>query len=178
MKQKFLNVIPECYVDTNLIEYLMSAGVNHQHSCTKVVGLLNNQFKDKFAIGIIDKDKVQVGYIRECVEIAATEHLTLMKHRIRHQFLITVSPAADGFILDISSDEGIDTREYGLPSDLKEFTKVSKAVTSNTDDRFRNLFKAVRNNREFRNLRLALDYMVKHTYKTDLEELVRLFTAP
>lgn len=34
MKQKkLLDVMPECYVDTNLIEYLLDAGVNHQHSC-------------------------------------------------------------------------------------------------------------------------------------------------
>ena len=39
MKQKkLLDVMPECYVDTNLIEYLLDAGVNHQHSCSKVVG--------------------------------------------------------------------------------------------------------------------------------------------
>ena len=37
MKQKkLLDVMPECYVDTNLIEYLLDAGVNHQHSCSKV----------------------------------------------------------------------------------------------------------------------------------------------
>ena len=33
MKQKkLLDVMPECYVDTNLIEYLLDAGVNHQDS--------------------------------------------------------------------------------------------------------------------------------------------------
>lgn len=58
MKQKMLlNVLPECYVDTNMIEYLLDAGVNHQHSCSKVVGQLNTAFSDRFAIGIIDKDK-------------------------------------------------------------------------------------------------------------------------
>ena len=35
MKQKkLLDVMPECYVDTNLIEYLLDAGVNHQHDST------------------------------------------------------------------------------------------------------------------------------------------------
>lgn len=62
--RKLLNIIPECYVDTNLIEYLTNAQVNHQHSCTKVVGLLNTRFKDQFSIGIIDKDKVEMGYIK------------------------------------------------------------------------------------------------------------------
>ena len=58
MKQnKLLDVMPECYVDTGLIEYLLSAGVNHQHCCAKVVGQLKTTFADRFAIGIIDKDK-------------------------------------------------------------------------------------------------------------------------
>lgn len=30
MKQKIMNLLPECYVDTNLIEYLLDASVNHQ----------------------------------------------------------------------------------------------------------------------------------------------------
>lgn len=37
MKRKILNVMPECYVDTNLIEYLLDGVVNHQHCCSKVV---------------------------------------------------------------------------------------------------------------------------------------------
>lgn len=178
MKHKLLNVIPECYVDTNLIEYLTGAGVNHQHSCTKVVNLLNNQFKDKFAIGIIDKDKVELGYVKDCEEIAYTEHLTLMKHRTRNQYLIMVSPAADGFTLDCCAMEEVDVEEHGLPSNLKEFTKVSKSVTSNADNRFRSLFKVLRNNREIRNLRASLDYMVNKNYNIEIEDLTMLFTAP
>ena len=48
--RKLLNVLPECYVDTNLIEFLLDAGVNHQHSCSKVVGQLNTTFADSFAV--------------------------------------------------------------------------------------------------------------------------------
>lgn len=177
MKHKYLNIIPECYVDTNLIEYLVGAGVNHQHSCTKVVGLLNNQFKDKFAIGIIDLDKVQLGYIRECRKIASTEHLCLMKHITRKQYLITVSPAADGFILDCATTEDIGPNDYGLPSQLKDFTKVSKSVTSNKDMRFRNLFKALRNNNEFRALGASLKYLIENEYKALDEVLIGLFTT-
>ena len=45
--RKLLNVLPECYVDTNLIEYLLNAGVNHQHCCSKVVGQLKTTFAEK-----------------------------------------------------------------------------------------------------------------------------------
>lgn len=92
MKQKrILEVMPECYVDTNLIEYLLNAGVNHQHCCSKVIGQLNTTFAERFAVGIIDKDKVELGYIKECEPIAKTPHLTLLKHKERCQYLITIS---------------------------------------------------------------------------------------
>lgn len=178
MKERLLNIIPECYVDTNLIEYLVNAKVNHQHSCTKVIGLLNTKFKDQFAIGIIDRDKFEMGYIRECSEIAATPHLSLMKHKIRNQYLITIRPAVDGFILDCAAQESIDPAEYDLPAKLKEFTKVSKAVTSNTDTRFKSLFRSLMNNREFRNLKNSLDYMVQSKYQTDINTLKHCFEAP
>lgn len=119
MKRKILNVMPECYVDTNLIEYLLDGVVNHQHCCSKVVGQLNNTFADKFAIGIIDKDKVELGYIQACDEIAKTDHLTLLTHKSRHQYLITISPAVDKFVLDSAKEQGVDTEKYNLPSTLR-----------------------------------------------------------
>lgn len=178
MKHKFLNIIPECYVDTNLIEFLVDGSVNHQHSCTKVVGLLNSKFKDQFAIGNIDKDKVEMGYAKSCDVIAATEHLTLLKHKDRAQFLITICPAVDRFILDCAEEEEIKLASYSLPSKLKDFIKVSKSVTSNSDCRFKSLFKTLENNKEFRNLRLSLDYLIAHRYATDIGVLTTLFAAP
>ncbi|MDE5744967.1 MAG: hypothetical protein K2H84_04820 [Paramuribaculum sp.] len=175
MKPKFLRVIPECYVDTNLIEYLLDAKVNHQHSCTKVVGLLKNKFKDQFAIGIIDKDKVEMGFLKECDEIAKTTHLTLLKHRDRKQYLITIHPAVDRFILDCAEAENVNPEAFNLPSKLNEFTKISKSVTSNTDTRFKALFQAVKLNREFRNLQNSLSYMIINNYQIDDLKLRELF---
>lgn len=175
MKQKMLNVLPECYVDTNMIEYLLDAAANHQHCCSKVVGELNSTFADRFAIGIIDKDKVELGYVRECEEIANTPHLTLMKHRTRPQYLITISPAVDGFILDCAKTQDVDPRTFDIPSDLKRFTKVSKSITSNTDNRFKLLFAAIKDNAEFVALRQTLKYMSENLYDTKEEQLRTLF---
>ena len=177
MKQKkFLQVIPECYVDTGLMEYLLDAGVNHQHCCSKVVRQLNVTFKDSFAIGIIDKDKVEMGYIKECDEVASTgKHLTLLKHKTRNQFLITINPAIDRFILDSAKEEGVKPENFGLPSTLKDFIAVSKAVTSNQDVRFKSLFKAINGNREITNLKNSLDYLIRNNYQTDLSVVKKIF---
>ena len=178
MKQnKLLYIMPECFVDTNLIEYLLNSGVNHQHCCSKVVGQLNSTFADKFAIGIIDKDNVQLGYIRECDTIAQTEHLTLMKHRERHQYLITIAPAVDKFVLDSAEEQKVDVGAFGLPSELKEFTDESKRVSSNSDPRFKSLFAVIKDNCEIRSLKKTLKYLCDNKYSSDSEQLRKIFVG-
>lgn len=51
--------MPECYADTLLIETLVPCkrGYNHKKSCNEVAKGMQSVFKDKFALGIIDKDK-------------------------------------------------------------------------------------------------------------------------
>jgi hypothetical protein len=174
--RKLLNVLPECYVDTNLIEYLLDAGVNHQHSCSKVVGQLNTTFANSFAVGIIDKDKVEMGYVKECEMIAKTEHLILLRHNTRMQYLVMVAPAIDGFILDCARQDGVDPLAFGIPADLKGFTQESKAVTSNTDPRFKHLFAALKGNGEISALRTTLHYLCENQYNADIEVLKGLFS--
>lgn len=178
MKQnKLLHVMPECFVDTNLIEYLLDAGVNHQHCCSKVVGQLNSTFADRFAIGIIDKDKVQLGYIQECDIIDKTEHLTLMKHRGRHQYLITIAPAVDKFVLDCAEEQKVDVKTFGLPSGLKRFTDETKKVSPNSDTRFKSLFAAIKANKEIHTLKMALKYLCENPYSSDSAYLRELFVT-
>ncbi len=79
--ERLLYIIPECYVDTNLISTLVNAAVNHQKSCTKVGGTLKSKYPDSFAIGIIDKDKAEPKFVTEFQEIAVHGHLQLLKHK-------------------------------------------------------------------------------------------------
>jgi hypothetical protein len=60
---KDLDIIPECYIDTNLIETILNIkgyyteGVNHQKGCNTVVKTMNGQkLKNDFALGIVDAD--------------------------------------------------------------------------------------------------------------------------
>lgn len=177
MKQKLLHVIPECFVDTNLIEYLLGCSVNHQHCCSKVVGTMKEKYGDSFAVGIIDKDKVELGYLGECELLVQREHLSIYKHRLRHHYLITIAPAVDRFVLDCAKDQGIDLGGFGLPSELKAFTKVTKQVTSNTDGRFKALFSAIQNNAEMTAFRNMLNYLNNAMYQADLVFLKTLFTS-
>ena len=59
------SIIPECFADTLLIETLVPTkqGYNHQHNCFKVEATM--KVLNRFAVGIIDKDKKQVKYLNE-----------------------------------------------------------------------------------------------------------------
>ena len=145
-----LHIIPECYVDTNLVETLVppqKSGYNHQKSCPMVAKTMleNRILTDGFAVGIIDKDKKELPYASEFVEIADFRgQLKLLKHPQKHHYFIQIVPAVERWILTNAAEVGVDLADFALSNDLKELMKASKKMTSKRDDRFRRLFKELK----------------------------------
>ena len=108
--ERILYIIPECYVDTNLISTLVNAAVNHQKCCTKVTETINKKYTDNFAVGIIDKDKVEPKYVNEFQLIAKRGHLQLLRHKTRPHYLITINPAVEMFIIESAAEIGLDLK--------------------------------------------------------------------
>lgn len=177
MEKKDFHIVPECYVDTNLAEYLLdSHGVNHQKGCNAVAKkMMESNLKDQFSIGIIDNDKRQHSYVSEFAEIAHTQHVTLLKHKERPQYFVRISPAMDQFLLDCAAEQGINLQDYGLPTELEELTKVTKDVKAKNDTRFKELFKSLKESEEMKKLRSVLNYLNDKQYKCDTAELQKLF---
>src|SRR5688500_17918097 len=121
-----LSIIPECYVDTNLIETLVrpQKGYNHQKGCGTVAKKMQTLFKDRFALGIIDKDKRELAYLREFSEVASKGNLYLLKHQTRPHYFILIRPAIEQFILDNALGAGLVLSDYGLPEDLDLLKKI------------------------------------------------------
>jgi hypothetical protein len=171
-----LYIIPECFVDTSLVESLFDTeGVNHQKGCNMVAGLMNGKFSDGFAVGVIDFDKKRHPYMNEFIEIASSEHLMLMKHKNRCHYVVYVKPAMDGFILSQVTLAGVKLADYGLPSDLKAFTRVTKTITTQSDPRFKKLFNDLKGCREIVILRQLLTYLKDNRFTSDDDELKRIF---
>lgn len=59
--------MPECYLDTNLVEVLLNApdSVNHQKGNTKIAVLMQNRLVDNFAVALIDDDKRKLRVLDE-----------------------------------------------------------------------------------------------------------------
>lgn len=166
-----LYIIPECYVDTNLLETLVptAKGYNHQKGCNNVVKVMKEKFADEFAVGVVDKDKRQIRYVDEFEEVAHTDSLFFYKHPDRAHYLVMVSPAVDGFILKCAEDVKMDMGQFGLSSDLKSFTEQTKKVSSKEDVTFKNLFQKLKKADEVVVLKNALKYLKENKYQSDPE---------
>ncbi|MCD8291758.1 MAG: hypothetical protein LUC91_09705 [Prevotella sp.] len=174
------DVIPECYIDTNLVETLLGVyghEINHQKGCNNVTKTMDSRFKDRFAVGIIDKDKAMPTYIADFDAIAGSDHLTLLKHRVRNHYIVQVYPAIEEFVLSSAREMELDMAEYGLPSDVAGLRKETKRINVDDDARFKRLFKDLRNAREIKRLETIMAYLVKHKYNADAEILKSLFSS-
>ncbi|KAA6313251.1 hypothetical protein EZS27_035948, partial [termite gut metagenome] len=122
MDNKDFCIIPECYIDTNLIETLLSIKrCNHQKGCNNVVKTMEGKLKDGFAVGIVDNDKKQAAYTKEFKEVCKKDSLALYKHPDKPHYLIMISPAVDAFILKSSTEAGVCPEDFKLSPDLDDF---------------------------------------------------------
>lgn len=170
---KNLNIIPECYVDTLLLETIISNNkeFNHQKGCNTVAKRMKENLNDKFALGVIDNDKKQVAYMSEFQEITSTDSLKLLKHPAKHHFLILVSPAADSLILNAAIEKDINPEDYNLPSDLAEFTDITKQIISKENKDLKKFIRQLRDAKEINILKNWVEYLDANPYQYDIEKL-------
>lgn len=179
-----LSIIPECFVDTNLIETLEppvrrggQQGYNHQKGCGTVANLMQ-QLHDTFALGIIDKDKQQVDYLKEFDLVIQSGPLLLHRHRdaARNHYIIQISPAIETFILNAAATAGLSVVDFDLPEDFEKFKRECKREQSKKDERFKRLFQALRRAGVAEVVRLGtwVRYLKAHPYNADVSELAAL----
>lgn len=175
MNQRADFIIPECYIDTNLVETLVChAGCNHQKGCNQVAKVMQEKFAERFAVGVIDADKRRPGYLGEFSNVVTGEHLEVYRHKTRPHFIILVHPAIDEFILSCVEKSGVDLSAFGLPDRLKDFTKQTKNVMSNKDPRFTSLFHAMANMGEAYTFKRLIACLCENTYQVSDDEIVRI----
>ena len=179
MKVDYL-IIPECYVDTALIETIAppenKRGYNHQMGCNKVGSIMENKLNDCFALGIVDKDKRSIKYLEQFDLIIQKENLLLFKHKQKPHFIIQISPAIEKFILDSARNANLNMEDYGLDNNLERLMRKTKKATSKNDLQLIKLFKDLNNKNVYPLLTLSnwITYLKKNTYNSKSEELKNL----
>lgn len=173
---KALDIIPECFVDTNLVGWLLGKGVNHQHGCNNVTAVMQNaKLKDAFAIGIVDDDKRKSKYVDVFERVAATNHLEIRKHPDKPHFLIFVKKAAEDFIISAANEIGYDLACNNLSNDLEELKKTTKTCQSNEDKNLRKAFAALGNSSEVKIFKNILKYLEGHKYDAEVNVIKNIF---
>lgn len=173
-----LSIIPECYIDTNLVETLVPPlkGYNHQKGCGTVTSVMKTKFRDSFAVGIIDKDKQQVEYLNEFELVHQFENLFLHKHKTKHHYIIQISPAIERFLVNGANVANLSFEDFDLPVDFEKLKKISKSVNSKDDPRFKKLIKGIIKAEapEFVKLSKWIAYLKDKNYKVQLKEIAIL----
>lgn len=180
---KYNNIMPECYIDTTLVESLLDADVNHKHNCNEVAKeMQKGKYKNEFAVGIIDNDKRKLSYIEDgFVKIGQTENLTFLKHRNKHQYIIKVGKehkAMETFIKANVDALGMKMEDFGLPSDLAKLIEQTKdSVSTQKDPRILKLCKTMRQSPEVAKLQDILAYLATNKYNVDIDEFKKKIEA-
>ncbi len=140
---------------------------------------MQNKLVNNFALGIIDKDKREVSYLKEFDLIVTNNSLYLYKHKIRSHYIIQIAPAIEKFFIKAAEEKGVDIATYGLPTELKKLTKITKQIADEHEEdfkKFQRLFKELSDTSEFKRLSNLIIYLNEKTYKADIEELKLFYT--
>lgn len=168
-------VLPECYVDTCFIETIVppQKGYNHQKGSGTVAKKMKEHFSDRFALGIIDKDKRPLHYLDEFNLVSTKTNVELFKHRGRHHFFILINPAIEVFILTNATAAGLSLQDFNLPTTLNELRRESKSINSKKDSRFKALFNAMlaKDLEEIRQIIYWITYLKDNPYAADINHL-------
>lgn len=169
-------IIPECYIDSCLVEVLLVADkdyVNHHKGNGKVANEMRSNFEDDFCLGIIDEDKEQLDYLKEFEEKKATKYLKLWKHEKKNHYIIQIRPVVEKWILEICKNDNINLGDFGLPADLKGLLKITKSVGSRKEDRLVKLFKQMKNKNCHPVIELKnwIEFLKANKYNTNLDLL-------
>ncbi|MBD1362200.1 hypothetical protein IDJ77_00130 [Mucilaginibacter sp. ZT4R22] len=146
---------------------------NHQKGCGTVAKVMQEKFGNSFALGIIDKDKRDIDYLKMFDIVCNKGSLIMHKHKTLHHYMIQISPAVEQFMLNCANLTGLSLSDYQLPQDLSGLRKSTKSTTSKNDVRFKNLFKALLANdsEDLKRLQRWVVYLKTNVYEVSLGDL-------
>ena len=106
----WLYFIPECFFDTVLLKKLLQTDkrLMHRKGCNNVVNDLNSKrLSGRFAVAIIDKDKPELNYLKECIIHYNDDKLVLWKHSSKAHFIIQLNAPLEKCIIEILDENGL-----------------------------------------------------------------------
>jgi len=169
--------IPECYFDTVLLKSILQTKevLNHKKGCNEVMRVMKEgKLKDTFAVGIVDKDKTELSYLKE-FDKYEFENLNLYKHsnKRKHHYIIQLNPPLEKWILKVAKEANIDIIDFGLPNDIESLKKLTKSELAAETRELQSLCKTLleSDSRTIKRFAKWIRYLKDKNYQVDINEL-------
>ena len=173
-----MNFIPECFADTNLVKTLLHVkAANHKKGCNTVLGAMETDFADDFAVGLIDldKDTARKPSLREFSSLGASQHLTLYKHKDKHHYLILINDILERFVLSCAEETNTDLKDFGFQRGMEDLKDAFKRREASSDPRITNLFRSIEDADDMKRLSHILNYLKAKKFSSDINDLTAFF---
>lgn len=122
------NILPECHADTLLVEILGYERPNHCASIGQVARAMESNYKNKVAVGVIDKDKpgTEPTYFRKFELLVEKGGLELKWYPATKHFIVIVDPVLEQWLIDTANKLGVPLDRYKFDN-LKKLKRVTKS---------------------------------------------------
>jgi hypothetical protein len=176
-----LDFIPECFFDTVILKKLLETNKNVRHikGCENVMNAFKRkELIDSFAVALVDKDKRELDYLKECEVIRKEDKFFVWKHKSKPHFIIQITPPIEKWIVEILNENGLSIENFGYPNDYKRLKKSIKYdIDSESDEKLNKLVNAIINTKceTVTKLKAILQYLKRQkeikNYEVDINEL-------
>jgi hypothetical protein len=171
--------VPECFFDTVLLKKLLDTNkrVFHKRGCENVVNEMKwKSLKDSFGVGMVDKDKKELDYLKECdiVWRQSKGGFEVWKHHTKHHYFIQLNPPLENWILDRVKELNKTMEDFGFPSSPKALKREIKSnIDSEQNENLQRLVNAVifAENEVVNDLKKVLLFLKENNYNTDFTKL-------
>lgn len=170
--------VPECYFDTVLIKKLLQCDKKlfHRKGCNNVIiDLKSERLRNFFAVAIVDKDKWEPEYLKECDVHFDANKLRLLKHKHKHHYIIQLNPPLEKWVIEVLDENQLRIEDFGYPRNYRKLkAKIKNDITSENDERLKRLINAIIKTdcESVRTLKRFLHYLKTQNIKADINELI------
>ncbi len=170
--------VPECFFDTVLLLKLMKTNkrLMHRKGCSNVVNdFKSERLKNLFAVAIIDNDKKELDYLKDCEIKYDANKLRLLKHKTEKHFLIQLNPPLEKWIIEVLEENNLEIESFGYPRDYRKLKKKIKNDIDNENDlKLNKLVEAIIKTdcEAIKKLKFFLQYLKDKNYEADIKDLI------
>ncbi|HUM52672.1 MAG TPA: hypothetical protein PK431_12690 [Chitinophagales bacterium] len=174
--------LPECDIDTLLVHTILQSKIipNHKKNINKVVHAMNEDYTDRFCVGIVDIVKDFDKHKKNFSEIAnSKDQVVLYKNDNSNQFIVYIKNGVEKFIWNNCQELEVDLTQFNLPNVYEQLVQITKHPlrwSNEQKENFRLLFKHLikQENTGFYNLAIWLRYLYEKAEESKPEEINQL----